>query len=83
MQVHPDRRSAELGGEPLELTPKEFDLLHLLLSHPQRVYMREELLEQVWDMDYAGERAPWIFISSGCAKSWASPTRISCKPSTV
>lgn len=54
LQVHPDRRSAELGGEPLELTPKEFDLLHLLLSHPQRVYMREELLEQVWDMDYAG-----------------------------
>lgn len=54
LRVHPDRRSAELGEESLELTPKEFDLLLLLLSHPQRVYMREELLEQVWDMDYAG-----------------------------
>lgn len=54
LRVHPERRSAELGGEVLELTPKEFDLLLLLLSHPQRVYMREELLEQVWEMDYAG-----------------------------
>ncbi|UQZ34431.1 DNA-binding response regulator [Paenibacillus sp. PK3_47] len=54
LQVHPERRTAELGGAALELTPKEFDLLLLLLSHPQRVYMREELLEQVWEMDYAG-----------------------------
>lgn len=54
LQIHPQRRTAELSGEALELTPKEFDLLLLLLSHPQRVYMREELLEQVWEMDYAG-----------------------------
>ncbi|MHA6532149.1 response regulator transcription factor [Paenibacillus sp. BAC0078] len=54
LQVHADRRSVLLGSESLELTPKEFDLLLLLLSHPQRVYMREELLEQVWEMDYAG-----------------------------
>lgn len=54
LRVYPGRRSAELDGQQLELTPKEFDLLLLLLSHPQRVYMREELLEQVWEMDYAG-----------------------------
>lgn len=54
LQVYPERRSAGLDGQQLELTPKEFDLLLLLLSHPQRVYMREELLEQVWEMDYAG-----------------------------
>lgn len=54
LQVYADRRSVLLGNESLELTPKEFDLLLLLLSHPQRVYMREELLEQVWEMDYAG-----------------------------
>lgn len=83
LQVHPDRRSAELGGEPLELTPKEFDLLHLLLSHPQRVYMREELLEQVWDMDYAGGTRTVDIHIQRLRKSWASPTRISCKPSTV
>lgn len=54
LQVQPEHRSVHLGSETLELTPKEFDLLLLLLSHPQRVYMREELLEQVWEMDYAG-----------------------------
>ncbi|MBW4084792.1 response regulator transcription factor [Paenibacillus sp. S150] len=54
LRVHADRRSVQLGEQQLELTPKEFDLLLLLLSHPQRVYMREELLEQVWEMDYAG-----------------------------
>jgi two-component system alkaline phosphatase synthesis response regulator PhoP len=54
LRVHPERRTVQLGEQVLELTPKEFDLLFLLLSHPQRVYMREELLEQVWDMDYAG-----------------------------
>ncbi|OBZ10654.1 DNA-binding response regulator [Bacillus sp. FJAT-27264] len=54
LKVQPDHRSVQIAGEQLDLTPKEFDLLHLLLSHPQRVYMREELLEQVWEMDYAG-----------------------------
>lgn len=54
LQVQQEHRSVQIAGEPLELTPKEFDLLLLLLSHPQRVYMREELLEQVWEMDYAG-----------------------------
>ncbi|MFC3749406.1 response regulator transcription factor [Paenibacillus sp. GCM10012306] len=54
LRVQPDHRSVQIAGEQLDLTPKEFDLLLLLLSHPQRVYMREELLEQVWEMDYAG-----------------------------
>ncbi|MFE4712802.1 MULTISPECIES: response regulator transcription factor [unclassified Paenibacillus] len=54
LKVQPDHRSVQIAGEQLDLTPKEFDLLLLLLSHPQRVYMREELLEQVWEMDYAG-----------------------------
>lgn len=54
LKVYPDRRTAELDGEVLELTPKEYDLLLLLLSHPQRVYTRDELLEQVWDIGYAG-----------------------------
>ncbi|MFF2909296.1 response regulator transcription factor [Paenibacillus sp. NPDC057934] len=54
LKVQPDHRSVQIAGDQLDLTPKEFDLLLLLLSHPQRVYMREELLEQVWEMDYAG-----------------------------
>jgi len=48
------RRSLHVEGEPVDLTPKEFDLLALLLSRPERVYSREELLDLVWGMAYAG-----------------------------
>lgn len=41
-------------GQALELTPKEFDLLALLAANPERVYTREQLLDQVWGMDYIG-----------------------------
>lgn len=37
-----------LEGEPIFLTKKEFELLHLLVSHPGRVYTREDMLKQVW-----------------------------------
>ncbi|MCM3629375.1 response regulator transcription factor [Paenibacillus glycanilyticus] len=47
-------RTVKIDGQIAELTPKEFDLLALLAKHPDRVYTREALLEQVWDMDFAG-----------------------------
>ncbi|KOP67468.1 XRE family transcriptional regulator [Bacillus sp. FJAT-18019] len=47
-------RTIHAGGRLLELTPKEFDLMALLARNPERVYSREALLEQVWDMDFAG-----------------------------
>ncbi|MFF2092638.1 response regulator transcription factor [Paenibacillus sp. NPDC058174] len=48
------QRTLHAHGEPVELTPKEFDLAVLLLGHPERVYTREELLELVWGIEYAG-----------------------------
>jgi len=42
--AHQARRS----GQPLTLTVKEFDLLAYLMSHPDRAFRREELLEAVW-----------------------------------
>ncbi|MEQ7049813.1 response regulator transcription factor [Paenibacillaceae sp. P-4] len=47
-------RTVTIQGELLDLTPKEFDLLVLLMRNPGRVYSREMLLEKVWDMDFAG-----------------------------
>lgn len=47
-------RTVRIDGQLLDLTPKEFDLLALLAKHPDRVYSREALLEQVWEMDFAG-----------------------------
>ncbi|PTU46721.1 DNA-binding response regulator [Paenibacillus polymyxa] len=54
LRVRPSSRTAELGAKALDLTPKEFDVLALLVSHAGRVYTRDELLEQVWGIDYAG-----------------------------
>ena len=36
------------------LTLKEFELLHLFMQNPDNVYSREQLLERIWDIDYAG-----------------------------
>lgn len=45
----------ERGGQPILLSPKEFDLLHLFLQHPRRVLTRQQILEQVWGWDFQGE----------------------------
>jgi len=42
-------------GEPVPLKPKVFELLAFLVRHPGQVFSREQLLEQVWSYDYAGE----------------------------
>lgn len=42
-------REAHLGGEPVDLTRKEFDLLVHLAAHPRSVFDRAELLRDVWD----------------------------------
>lgn len=46
--------SAKLHGKPLDLTYKEFQLLHFLATHPSRVFTREQLLSEVWGYDYFG-----------------------------
>ena len=46
--------SARAHGKPLDLTFKEFQLLHFLASHPGRAFTREQLLSEVWGYDYFG-----------------------------
>ncbi|HTN55951.1 MAG TPA: response regulator transcription factor [Microbacterium sp.] len=46
--------AAKLHGRPLDLTYKEFQLLHFLATHPSRVFTREQLLSDVWGYDYFG-----------------------------
>ncbi|WP_433674633.1 response regulator transcription factor [Microbacterium gorillae] len=46
--------SAKVNGRPLDLTYKEFQLLHFLATHPSRVFTREQLLSEVWGYDYYG-----------------------------
>jgi DNA-binding response OmpR family regulator len=46
--VDAGRREASRNGEVLRLTALEFDLLHFLAAHPDRVFSRVELMERVW-----------------------------------
>jgi len=46
--------SAKVHGKPLDLTYKEFQLLHFFATHPSRVFTREQLLSEVWGYDYFG-----------------------------
>ncbi|MCH7552778.1 MAG: response regulator transcription factor [Chloroflexi bacterium] len=43
------------GGRQVNLTSKEFDLLHFLATHPGHVFTRDQLMEHVWDFAYAGD----------------------------
>ncbi|MHB9143988.1 MAG: response regulator YycF [Symbiobacteriia bacterium] len=47
--------SVERAGLPIDLTPKEFDLLRHLALHPGQVFSREALLQDVWGFDYFGD----------------------------
>jgi DNA-binding response OmpR family regulator len=48
------RHSVTIEGAEIEVTPKEFDLLVLLASHPGRAFSREFLLEHIWGYEYDG-----------------------------
>lgn len=54
LTIDPSGRQATLSGEPLKLTPKEYDLLHLLMKKKTKVLTRQFLLESLWGLDYAG-----------------------------
>ncbi|MCL5058471.1 MAG: response regulator transcription factor [Actinobacteria bacterium] len=48
-------RLLSVGGQKAELTPKEFDLLWLLASSPNRVFTKGQILDMVWDSSYYGD----------------------------
>ena len=50
--LHPEERSVFVNGLPVALTPKEFDILHMLISHPMKVFSTENIFRQVWGEDY-------------------------------
>ncbi len=52
LRVDPAARSATLDDMPLDLTPKEFDLLLVFVSHPKRAFSRSFLLSHLWTDDF-------------------------------
>ncbi|MBS21657.1 MAG: DNA-binding response regulator [Chloroflexi bacterium] len=52
LTVDPMRRTAAYHGSSLDLTKKEFDLIHVLANSPSLVLSREQLLNKVWGYDF-------------------------------
>lgn len=55
VSIDSDEHIVTVGGEPVSLPLKEFELLHVLLSNAGRVLPREMLIDRVWGMDYVGD----------------------------
>ncbi|QZT35361.1 response regulator transcription factor [Caldalkalibacillus thermarum TA2.A1] len=55
LKIDPAGRKVIVAGQPVHFTPKEFSLLLLLASHPERVFTREHLLYHIWGEDYIGD----------------------------
>jgi DNA-binding response OmpR family regulator len=57
LELDPGARRVTVGGEPVHLTPTEFDLLSVLAARPGTVHSREQLLAEVWGWrDGSGQR---------------------------
>ena len=55
LAIDPDKLTVMYHGHPLELPPKEFELLYYLASHQGRPFSRDQLLSAVWGYDFAGD----------------------------
>jgi DNA-binding response OmpR family regulator len=63
LQIRPDRFQAFVGEEPLDLTRREFELLHLLAEEKGQVLERETIYQRVWGYAMAhGDRSVDVFI---------------------
>jgi len=54
VRVDPLTRQASVSGSALDLTPREFDLLYFFIKHPEKVFSRLDLLNQVWGYQHDG-----------------------------
>lgn len=55
LTIDPGAHTVTLGGQPVELRPREFDLLHALALHPNSVVSVDDLLTAVWGAEFIGE----------------------------
>ncbi len=55
LSINMDRYEVSKSGKPIELTQREYELLCFLASHPDKVFSRTDLMEQVWNYEYVGD----------------------------
>ncbi|HED23819.1 MAG TPA: winged helix family transcriptional regulator, partial [Firmicutes bacterium] len=53
--IYPEQRKITIKGEETAFTGKEYELLLLLSSSPNRPFSRKQLLDQIWGYDFEGE----------------------------
>lgn len=54
LAIDTEKYEVRVSGRPVDLTYREYQLLLFLATHPERVFSREALLDQVWGYDYFG-----------------------------
>lgn len=52
LEIDPSGRTVTVGGQALELTHREFDLLHFLATNPGQVFSRDQLMDRVWQFPF-------------------------------
>ncbi len=62
LRLDPSSHRISINGTPLELPPVEYQLLLFFLNNPERVYSRQQLIEQVWNTSYLEERTVDVHI---------------------
>ena len=55
LKIDVESRRVYIEGKEVNLTAKEFDLVYLLVSNPNKVYSREQLLQTIWGPSYPGD----------------------------
>jgi two-component system, OmpR family, response regulator RegX3 len=68
VRLDPDRREVTKAGKPVELSRKEFELLHLLMRNAGSVMKREQLIDEVWDVNWFGSTKTLDVHVSGLRK---------------
>lgn len=75
IELDPATHEVRVGGEPLELSPKEFSLLEYLLTRDGEAVSRSEILDHVWDYGYDGT-SNVVDVYIGYLRSKLGPDRI-------
>jgi len=79
LRIDPVARTAALAGHALDLTPREFDLLHFFARHPGEVFSRMALLDAVWGYNHEGyEHTVNTHINRLRAKIETNPAEPAC-----
>ena len=55
LTLNEDSYEVERGGEPIDLTSTEFELLRYLMRNPRRVLSKAQILDRVWSYDFTGK----------------------------